>query len=112
MLPAIFQASTIFGARRRAASAWLVVETHFLEIIPSVTVLKAVCFPIQFLKRKVKSLYYVDNEVVDDLRRFTSAYVKKSEGLPIIPALPRREYKKKYRPILEDAVLVEDLKNR
>ena len=37
-------------------------------------------------------LYYVDNEVVDDLRRFTRAYAKKIGGLLIIPILPRREY--------------------
>ena len=53
-------------------------------------------------------MYPVDNEVVDDLRRITRAYAKKIEGLPIIPALPRREYRKKDCPILEDAVLVED----
>ena len=53
-------------------------------------------------------LYSVDNEVVNDLRRFTRAYVKKIRGLRIIPTLPRREYRKKDRPILEDAVLVED----
>ena len=53
-------------------------------------------------------LYFVDNEVVDGLRIFTRAYAKKIGGLPIIPTLPRREYRKKDRPILEDAVLVED----
>ena len=37
-------------------------------------------------------LYYVDNEVVNDLRRHTRAYVKKIGGLSIIPNLPRREY--------------------
>ena len=54
-------------------------------------------------------LYPIDNEVVDDLRRITRAYAKKIGGLPIIPALPRREFCKKYRPQLEDLVLVEDL---
>ena len=54
-------------------------------------------------------LYSVDNEIVDDLRRFTRAYANKIGGLPIIPALPRREYRKKDRPILEDAVLVGDV---
>ena len=39
--------------------------------------------------------YSVDNEVFNDLRRHTRAYVKKIGGLPIIPDLPRREYKKK-----------------
>ena len=53
-------------------------------------------------------LYSVDNEVVNDLRRHTRTYVKKIRGLPIIPELPRREYKRKYRPILEDSVLVGD----
>ena len=53
-------------------------------------------------------LYSVDNEVVNDLRRHTRAYVKNIGGLPIITIFPRREYKKKDRPILEDAVLVRD----
>ena len=53
-------------------------------------------------------LYYVDNEVVDDLRRFTRVYAKKIRGLPIIPTLPRREYRKKDHPIVEDTVLVGD----
>ena len=34
--------------------------------------------------------------------------MKKIRGLPIIPALPRREYRKKDRPILEDVVLFGD----
>ena len=51
----------------------------------------------------------MDNQVVNDLRRHTWAYVKSIGGLPIIPNLPRREYKKKYCPILEDLVLVGDL---
>ena len=54
-------------------------------------------------------LYPVDNEVVDDLRRITRAYVKNIGGLPIIFVLPRREYQKKDRPQLEDSVLVEYL---
>ena len=54
-------------------------------------------------------LYSVDNKVVNDLRRHTRAYVKSIGGLPTIPDLPRREYKKKDRPILEDLVLVGDL---
>ena len=52
MPPAIFGASTVFGARRRAASAWLVEETRFPEIIPPVTVLKVVGFIIQFQKKE------------------------------------------------------------
>ena len=47
--------------------------------------------------------------MVDDLRRITRDYVKNIGGLPIIYVLPRREYQKKYRPQLEDSVLVEDL---
>ena len=53
-------------------------------------------------------LFSVDNEVVNNLRRHTMAYVKKIGGFPIIPEFPRREYKRKDRPILEDSVLVED----
>ena len=33
-------------------------------------------------------LYSVDNEVVNDLRRHTTTYVKKIGGLPIIPEFP------------------------
>ena len=40
-----------FGAKRRATSAWLAGEIHFLEITPPVIVLKAVYFLIQILKR-------------------------------------------------------------
>ena len=97
-----------FGARRRAASAWLAEETRFPEIIPPVTILKAVGFIIQFRKKGVEHLFSIDNEVVNNLRRHTRAYVKKIGGLPIIHVLPRREYKKKDRPILADAVLVGD----
>ena len=53
-----------------------------------------------------ENLYSVDNEVVNNLRRHTRAYVKKIGGFSIIPELPRREYKRKDRPILEDSVLV------
>ena len=51
----------------------------------------------------------MDNDVVNDLRRHTRAYVKSLRGLPIIPEFTRREYKRKYHPILEDSVLVGDL---
>ena len=51
----------------------------------------------------------MDNQVVTNLRRHTRSYVKSIGGLPTIPDLPRREYKKKDRPILEDSVLVGDL---
>ena len=53
-------------------------------------------------------MYSVNNEVVNDLRIHTRAYVNNIGGLPIIPILPRRKYKKKDCPILEDAVLVGD----
>ena len=53
-------------------------------------------------------MYSVDNEVVNDPRRHTRAYVKKIGGLLIIPNLPRREYNKKDHSILEDSVLVGD----
>ena len=46
-------------------------------------------------------LYSVGNEIVNDLRRHTRAYVEKIGGLPIIPELPRREYKRKDHTILE-----------
>ena len=53
-------------------------------------------------KENREYLYPVRNEIVNDLRRHTRAYVKKIGGLPIIPEFPRREYKKKDRPVLED----------
>ena len=53
-------------------------------------------------------MFSVDNEVVNNLRRHTRAYVKNIGGLSIIPEFPRREYKRKDRPILEDLVLVGD----
>ena len=56
LLPANFQASTVYGARR-AASAWLAEETRFPEIIPPVTVLKAVDFIIQFQKKGIENIY-------------------------------------------------------
>ena len=59
-------------------------------------------------EKVIEYLYSIDNEVVDDLRRITRAYAKKIGGLPIIPALPRREVHKKYRPYYEDSMLVED----
>ena len=46
-----------FGARRRAASVWLAEETCFPEIIPPVTVLKAVGFIIQFRKKGIENIY-------------------------------------------------------
>ena len=67
-------------------------------------------FPNSIPKEKgIEHLYSVDNEVVNDPRRHTRSYVKSIGGLPIIPDLPRREYKKKDRPILEDSALGGDL---
>ena len=42
------------------------------------------------------------------MRRHTREYMKNIGGLCIIPKFPRREYKRKDRPILEDSVLVGD----
>ena len=59
-------------------------------------------FPNPIPEEKGKEhLYFVENEVVNDLRRHTRAYVKNIGGLPIIPEFPRREYKRKDHPILE-----------
>ena len=66
-------------------------------------------FPNPIPEEKGKEhLHSIDNEVVNDMRRHTRAYVKNFGGIPVIPFLPRREYGKKDRPILEDAVLVGD----
>ena len=62
-------------------------------------------------KENKEHLYAIGNEVVNDLRRHTRAYVKNLGGFPISPDLPRREYKKKDRPVVEDSVLVGDWKN-
>ena len=59
-------------------------------------------------EEKREHLYPVRNEIVNDLRRHTREYVKKIGGFPIIPELPRREYKKKDHPLSEDSVLVVD----
>ena len=45
-----------FGARRRAASAWLAEETHFPENIPLVIVLEVVYHAIQFWKKKKENI--------------------------------------------------------
>ena len=63
-------------------------------------------FPDPNTEENREHLFAMDNQVVNDLRRHTWAYVKSIGGLPIIPDLPRIEYKKKDRPILEDSVLV------
>ena len=65
-------------------------------------------FPNPIPEENREHLYSVNSEVVNDIRRHTRAYVKKIGGLPIIPELPRREYKKKDRPVLEDSVLIGD----
>ena len=57
LFPVNFQASTVSGARKRATSAWLAEETRFPEIIPPVTVLKAVDFIIQFWKKGIENIY-------------------------------------------------------
>ena len=66
-------------------------------------------FPDPNTEENREHLFSVDNQVVNDLRRHTRAYVKSIGGLPTIPDLPRREYKKKDHPILEDSMLVGDL---
>ena len=66
-------------------------------------------FPYPNTKENREHLFTMDNQVVNDLRRHAWAYVKSIGGLPIIPDLPRREYKKKDRLVLEDSVLVGDL---
>ena len=48
-----------FGARRRAASAWLAEETHFPETFPPVTVLKVVDFIAPFRKKEVENIYFL-----------------------------------------------------
>ena len=63
-------------------------------------------FPDPNTEENREHLFSVDNQVVNDLRRHTLAYVKIIGGLPTILDLPRIEYKKKDRPILEDSVLV------
>ena len=67
-------------------------------------------FPNPILEEKGKEhLYSVDNKVFNDVRRHSREYVKKIGGLLTIPDLPKREYKKKDCPVLEDSVLVGDL---
>ena len=66
-------------------------------------------FPDPNTEENREHLFVVDNQVLNDLRRHTQAYVKSIGGLPNIPNLLRREYKKKDHPILEDLVLVGDL---
>ena len=50
---------------------------------------KRILFPNPIPEEKGKEhLYSVDNEVVNDLRIHTRAYVKNIGGLPIVPVLP------------------------
>ena len=60
------------------------------------------------IPKEREHLYSIVNEIVNDMRRHTRAYVKKIRGFPIIPELPRREYKRKDRPVAEDSMLVKD----
>ena len=53
-------------------------------------------FPDPNTEENKEHLFSVDNQVVNDLRRHTRAYVKSIGGFPTIPDLPQREYKKKY----------------
>ena len=48
-------------------------------------------FPGPNTEENREHLFVVDNQVVNDLRRHTRAYVKSIGGLPIIPNLPQRE---------------------
>ena len=66
-------------------------------------------FPDPNTEENREHLFSVENQVVNDLRRHTQAYVKSIGGLPTILDLPQREYKKKDCPILEYSVLVGDL---
>ena len=45
-------------------------------------------FPDPNTEENREHLFVVDNQVVNDLRRHTRAYVKSIGGLPIIPDLP------------------------
>ena len=63
-------------------------------------------FPDPNTEENREHLFTMDNQVVNDLRRHTRDYIKSIGGLPTIPDSPRREYKKKGHPILEDSVLV------
>ena len=65
-------------------------------------------FPDPNTEENREHLFSVDNQVFNDLRRHTRAYVKSIGGFPIILEFPRREYKKKDRPVVEDSVLVGD----
>ena len=53
-------------------------------------------------------LYSVGNEIVNDTRRHTRAYVKNIGGFPIIPEFSIRKYKRKDHPEVEGSVLVGD----
>ena len=46
-------------------------------------------------KENREHLFSVDNQVVNDMRRHTRAYVKSIGGLPTIPDLPQRLTRRK-----------------
>ena len=81
----------------------------FSQDYPTSDIFKSSLCPDPNTQENREHLFVVDNQVINEMRRHTRAYVKSIGGLPIIPDLPRREYKKKYRPILKDSVLVGDL---
>ena len=63
-------------------------------------------FPDPNTEENREHLFSVDNQVVNDMRRHTCACVKSIGGLPTIPDLPQREYKKKYCPVVEGRLCV------
>ena len=77
LLPTNFQASTVSGARRRAASAWIAEENPFSQNNPTSDIFESSFYPDPNTQENRKHLYSVDNEVVNDLIRHTRDYVKK-----------------------------------
>ena len=49
---------------------------------------ESILFPNPNTEENRENLFVVDNQVLNDLRRHTQAYVKSIGGLPIIPDLP------------------------
>ena len=69
MLPTIFQASIVFGARRREASAWLAKETFSRDYSTSDSSERSL-FPNPIPEEKGKEhLFAMENQVVNDVRR-------------------------------------------
>ena len=104
-----------FGARRRAASAWLVKEIRFLENILPVTVLVLIFPRYLVLKEKLnlsqtlQSIFILSpKKVVDNLIRITRSYDKVLGGLLNNPKLPRRQASRREFPSIEDSILVGD----